>query len=30
MFENIIKAKDNELLLLNRKKESPSNFFIET
>ena len=30
MFENIIKAKDNELLLLNRKKEYPSNFFIET
>ncbi len=30
MLENIIKAKDNELLLLNRKKESPSNFFIET
>ena len=30
MFENIIKAKENELLLLNRKKEYPSNYIIET
>ena len=30
MFENIIKAKDNELLLLHRKKESPSNYIFET
>ena len=30
MFENIIKSKDNELLLLHRKKESPSNYIFET
>lgn len=30
MFENIIKAKENELLLLNRKKEFPSNYIFET